>query len=190
MADLAGFGKGLFSVLFGFFVVFWFEGLINTGLPTKGATMSKSQLLQVLDDLIEKQTFSAAAADGIAALRNESKAAAEELAKARETCARLAKEKGAAEERNEEYKQRENAIISREVNIAEREKKMAELEKEVAVSKAVGAAFDQINQRILSNRIIREDIYHSNQVPIPNNSSGGFYTASQTETKQRTVKES
>lgn len=66
--------------------------------------------------------------------------------------------------------------------------KMNDLEKDLAVANAKGAAFDEINKRMLANRILREDIFHSNQVPIPNG-TGSFYTASQTETKQRTLKD-
>lgn len=59
---------------------------------------------------------------------------------------------------------------------------------EAAGGIAKGGAFDEINKRLLANRILREDIYHSNQVPIPTQ-HGGYLTASQSETKQRTVKD-
>ena len=63
----------------------------------------------------------------------------------------------------------------------------------MAVANAKAAAFDTINQRMLANRIVREGIFHSQNIPIPMQGAGGssgyVSTHTQTETKERTIED-
>lgn len=150
-------------------------------------TTDTTNLVQEINKLIEAGTFTAAAANGIADLRTRA-------AKAEATIEELGKRNVALkdtvsvqEKKIAEFKGMIDSLESREVAVATREKEMTKLEQRVAVAEATGKAFDTINQRMLANRIVREDIYHSQQVPIP--TGGSYMTVSQTETKQHTVKD-
>jgi uncharacterized protein (DUF3084 family) len=118
--------------------------------------MSKSQLLQVLDDLIEKQTFSAAAADGIAALRKQAEDAETKATAALTANAELQKAKAKVEQSNAELQNKINDWNMLADNIYMREKKITELEKQAAVSSALSDAYIRMFDKVFANRQFRE----------------------------------
>lgn len=147
-----------------------------------------SDLMRELNNLVESRTFTAEAAGGIAKLRERALEAEKRIAALEENLERERRATAKFQAELNEATQTSNSWEMRRADLVKREAAMIELEKKVAVAEAVGKAHDTINQRMLANRIVREDIFHSNQVPIPNY-TGSYSTASQTETKQRTVKD-
>lgn len=147
-----------------------------------------SSLMRELNALVESRTLFRNVASCIAKLRDQAIAAEKKIADLEDQLKNARTSNSALDSNNAKLNARLNEWKAREESLAAREKKMTELERDLAVANAKGAAFDEINKRMLANRILREDIYHSNQVPIPTQ-HGGYMHASQTETKQRTVKD-
>lgn len=148
-----------------------------------------SKLMAELNALVESRTFTAEAAAGIARLRDrvmESedliKSLSEQLGEKIEEAKTLREDKDKLRGSLVNWQAREEALIKREAD-------MTKLEKSLAVAEAKALAFDTINQRMLANRIMREEIQQSRQVPIAQGSGGYVSTYSQTESNSRSVRE-
>lgn len=113
-------------------------------------------LMTELNKLIETQTFSASAAEGIAKLRKRVEDADKRELYSQQSIAELKREKLALENKVERLTRDLGDWGAREAALVEREKKMTELEKTAAVESAVRDAYASMFDKMFANRRFRE----------------------------------
>ncbi|MBS0368979.1 MAG: hypothetical protein JSS57_07250 [Proteobacteria bacterium] len=135
---------------------------------------AKDAITKQIDELLEKQTFSAAAVDGIKALRDRVAQQEAKIAEYGATIGELNTSVGKKRDENIALTTEVEKWRQREIDITAREAKMTEVERKEAVAAAKLDGFQSAMSMVFKNTIVREHTAAS--VPVATTPGGGYVT--------------
>ena len=122
-----------------------------------------NDLIKMIDDLVEKKTFSFEAVQAVNRLRSEAVALQEQVNNQRET---IKFQKEGIDNQTAEISRlqgRQNAMLMREADVVVRERTASDLEKKTAVAEAVAASTKEIVTLIFRNVEVRQRMQSINK---------------------------
>lgn len=126
-----------------------------------------SDILKMIDELVEQKTFSLDALSAIKALREEAKVQAAEIVKLKDSVKYQEAEKQRFERDLRHAESKLDKIAAREQAVAERESKITQLELDKAVASASLTSFKEACGMFLKNTIVRESVSSNARRPMP-----------------------
>jgi hypothetical protein len=130
-----------------------------------------SDIVKLIEELVEKKTLSLDAVAGVNAVRQRALELEAQITRLETMVESYRKQNEEIRESNLDWAQREEALKARET-------KMTDLEKQVAVGEARSIAYKDMFDRMFANRIVRES--HQTNTWVPEGSGGNQYATQRT----------